>query len=193
MKELDISTGAIVLLSVLYFFCGFEVFFALITAISVHELGHVLAIKAQGESIPRLRFDISGICMYYSDFKSRKNEFAALLSGPFLGLVFAFAASYFGNQICSSFLLIASGFSLLLTIYNMLPILPLDGGRMLFCLVSSAISESKAKSVCKALSLLFSALITLVGGFNLRTEWGAAVCLAGMILLIYQMKSKGVL
>lgn len=193
MKRIDISTGAIALLSVLYFFCGFEAFFALLTAVCVHELGHILAIKAQGGNIPRLRFDISGICMCCSDFKTRKSEFAALFSGPFSGIVFAFATSYFGNQIYSSFLLTASGFSLLLSLYNILPILPLDGGRMLLCLVSSVLSDHKAKSVCKAMSLILSALVTLIGGFNISTEWGAAICLAGMILLIYQMKSKGVL
>lgn len=185
-RSFNISTGAVILISLLYFFLGFKLLSALITAVLVHEMGHVAALKLLGADVVLLRFDVGGLCMTCVGLKNRLCEFISLLAGPLLGGVFALFSSYCGNMLNSEFLLTASGFSFILTVYNLLPILPLDGGRMLKCLLEKIFGELTAKKFCAFFSTALSALLALFGGTRPESSWGRAICFAGIILLISQ-------
>lgn len=185
-RSFKISTGAVILLSLLYFFLGFKLLAALITAVLVHEMGHVAALKLFGADVVRLKFDVGGLCMTCVGLKNRLCEFISLLAGPLLGGVFALFCSYCGNALNSEFLLTASGFCFILTVYNLLPILPLDGGRMLKCLFEKVFGELAAKKFCTFSSIAISALLALFGGTQPKSSWGRAICFAGIILLISQ-------
>lgn len=193
MKSFDIGSGAIILLSLLYFFFGFSTLSALLIAVVIHELGHAAALYVFGAEIKSLRFDISGLCMSYCGLSGRASEFVALLSGPLAGLVFAYLFSKIGREYSSEFLLISSGFGFILSVYNLLPILPLDGGRMLRCVLGSILPNDKADRLCKIIGRTLTIALALLGVFNFGSEVGRAVLIAAVILLISQMKSGGLL
>ncbi len=193
MKSFDIGSGALILLSLLYFFFGFSTLSALLIAVVIHELGHAAALYAFGAEIKSLRFDISGLCMSYCGLRGRASEFVALLSGPLAGLVFAYLFSKIGREYSSEFLLISSGFGFILSVYNLLPILPLDGGRMLRCVLGSILPNYKSNRLCKTIGTTLTIALALFGVFNFGSEVGRAVLIAAVILLISQMKSGGLL
>lgn len=193
MKSFDIGSGALILLSLLYFFFGFSTLSALLIAVVIHELGHAAALYAFGAEIKSLRFDISGLCMSYCGLRGRASEFVALLSGPLAGLVFAYLFSKIGREYSSEFLLISSGFGFILSVYNLLPILPLDGGRMLRCVLGSILPNDKSDRLCKIIGTTLTIALALFGVFNFGSEVGRALLIAAVILLISQMKSGGLL
>lgn len=193
MNRLDMSTGAIILLSLLYFFCGFTMLFALLLAIAFHELGHIAALTLFDGRIRGFKMSMIGMCISYCGLKNRIEEFISLLSGPLSGIILAYLCSYLGRYYNSDFLLTCSGFGVLLSTYNLLPILPLDGGRMMRCLLAAAIGEDRADGVCITVGVVLSAALALLGGFNINTEWGRAILLAALILLVSQMKIRGLL
>lgn len=188
MKHFDIGTGAIGLLSALYFFCGFSRFAALISAVCAHELGHIAAMLLFGARPRDFRIDISGLSMSCSGLGSGIEEAVILLSGPLSGFALALLCSKLGNLTGSDFLLTLSGFSLILTAYNLLPILPLDGGRLLSCALNAVVGKRSSDRICRTFGTIASAAIAVFGGFNIAVEWGRAICMAGIILLISQMK-----
>lgn len=179
------------MLSLLYLFLGYKMLAALLMAALIHELGHVAALKLLGADILHIGFDVGGMCMSCAGLENRLCEFIALLSGPLFGGIFAFLCSYYGNMLNSEFLLTVSGFSFILTVYNLLPILPLDGGRMLKCLLTKILGVRGADRFCALSSTFLSALLGLLGGMQLKNEWGRAICFAGIILLISQMNDEG--
>lgn len=193
MKNFDISTGAVVLLSVLYFFCGIKTLSALLCAVAVHELGHLTAMKCFGAVPVKFEFEIGGMCINCRGFDNRRQEFTALLAGPSFGLVLAYIASYLGNTIGSEFFLTVSGFSFILSVYNLLPILPLDGGRMLKCALAAMSGEKTAAVICNVASLTFAVLLALSGVCNLHEEWGKALTAAAIVLILSQMKERELL
>lgn len=193
MKRIDISTGAVILLSVLYFFGGISLLTMLFVPVCVHELGHIAALRCFGAKGRSLRFDMTGLCISYGGLKNRIEEFVCLLCGPASGLALALLLSYFGNGLGNDFLLAVSGFSLLLSVYNLLPALPLDGGRMLLCLLTALFEEAKARKIAERLSLAVGALLALFGAFRMELAWGSAVCVAGIMILLSQFESDRLL
>ena len=138
MKRVDISAGAILLLSVIYFFGGMTSLTALLLAVLVHELGHIAAIELCGGRVHGLKVSVSGLCINCSGAGGTLESVICLCAGPAGGFALAYAASYLGNLSQNLLLIKTAGFSLVLSVYNLLPALPLDGGHL------SALPDSSA-------------------------------------------------
>ena len=97
-------------------------------AAAVHELGHYTAVRLQGGAVKGLHLTISGGEMTLDRRRplTYAGELAAILAGPGVSLVLAWAALRLGEE---GWLL--AGLSLCLGGFNLLPVWPLDGGRAL--------------------------------------------------------------
>ena len=181
--KMNVSAGAILMLSALYFLGGLRSVCAVMLAALVHELGHVAAIKAFGGRIRSMRFDASGLCMSYCGLDSTAKELISLVMGPLFGIAFAYAASYCGKTLGCEFLFETSGVSLIFSIFNLLPALPLDGGRALYCIIPSRV---KAQKALETSGMLAGLCLVLTGLYFLGNEKGAAFLIAGIWVLIAQ-------
>lgn len=84
---------------------------------ALHELGHLGVLYACGGSADSLTFSFYGLALRYSCRLSRVKEFFVLFAGPFINLIL--------------YIIIKDDINLILFALNILPIYPLDGGRML--------------------------------------------------------------
>ena len=182
-----LSPGAVLVLSLIYFFGGVSSLGAVLLSASVHELGHAAAIKLCGGKVKRLRFDLSGLCMIGAGTYSAAGEIFILIAGPIAGLALAFACSRLGSDCTNDFLLRTAGISLALTIYNMLPALPLDGGRALNILLNCFMCAEKAESAMHGISLMTAFLLAAAGVYASGTQLGIALLAAAFWILIEQI------
>ncbi len=134
-------------------------FLPTLLAIALHELGHILfafllkiKIKCFHLSLLGARLEIVGEISY-------KKELLLALGGPLFGVLgFAFSISPALNYELES-LLNFSVISLILALFNLLPLESLDGGRMLKCTLCLCF---KLKTANKIMSLAcFLTLFTL--------------------------------
>ena len=181
-----VSAGAILLLSALYFLGGFLSLIALLLATAAHELGHMIAIKLLGGGIKSLRFEASGMCMSLCGINSAGAEAAVLLAGPAAGFIFALICSYLGSKTANRLLLECAGYGILLTAYNLLPALPLDGGRAAFVLLSGVFGREKSGKIVEYSGLITGMCLSAAGLTLLGKELGAAILIAGIWILIAQ-------
>ena len=123
----QISPWASLALALLYFYDRHGVVAALLPAALCHELGHLLVLLCCGARIRGFRADLTGLELDYAGILDRRRMLAALAAGPLAGLVYGWAALGAGGL----FLRRSGTVSLALSFYNLLPILPLDGGRIL--------------------------------------------------------------
>ena len=186
MRKIEISAGAVFLLSLLYFFSDFETGAAIFTAVAVHELGHIALIKLCGGSAMGLRMSVSGFCISYTGLYGA-GELFALLAGPAAGIILAYAASFFGNRYLNFYLLKTAGFSLILSLYNLLPALPLDGGRALALILSGCLGDTTAARIAEILSFLTGLGMLAAGLMLLKDRFGMALFAAGIIILFKQV------
>ena len=181
-----VSAGAILLLSALYFLGGFLSLIALLLAAAAHEFGHMIAIKLLGGGIKSLRFEASGMCMSLCGINSAGSEAAVLLAGPAAGFIFALICSYLGSKTANRLLLECAGYGILLTAYNLLPALPLDGGRAAFVLLSGVFGREKSGKIVEYSGLITGMCLSAAGLTLLGEELGAAILIAGIWILIAQ-------
>ena len=109
---------------------------ALVLLLFVHEMGHVAAMRLRGLGTPTPVFiPFLGAAIFAPKFKSRDEEAFVGYGGPLLGSIAAIAV--FGAYLLTprdsdlaTILLAASYAGVFLNLFNLLPISPLDGGRV---------------------------------------------------------------
>lgn len=114
---------------------GFAVLFGL--CILAHELGHTAVSIALGHPVRRVvLFALGGVSEMEAEPERARDELLIAATGPLVSLVIA-GASWLGYQavpgatLPAALLGLLAWSNLLLAIFNLLPGLPLDGGRLL--------------------------------------------------------------
>lgn len=123
---LTVSPGFLLLAAALYFMGGMGALAAFLAAALAHELGHLTAIFLTGASIRRLRLTACGPVIDYGGSITPKQELGVVAAGPVAGLFFACLC--FLTDI--PYLCYAGAIALFAAMFNLLPVLPMDGGRL---------------------------------------------------------------
>ena len=163
---LSITPGFLVLLGLLcYLDQGTNLLGPGLLACALHELGHWLAICLLGGRIARLRLTAVGAELVLDGARplSYGRECAAALAGP--------AASFLTAELAAwGRLYLLAGLSLGQGLFNLLPVLPLDGGRALGLLLSLG-GADRAQRTIRVLSAVLSGAL-LGGGLVLLRVFG---------------------
>lgn len=184
--QIRISTGFILLAALLFFFDDCGLIAACVPAIAVHELGHVLVMLFFGVKPLRLSADTSGLSLDYAGSLDSTAEFFTALSGPALGLMFALTCSKLGRAYGSEYLLLCAGLGTVINLFNLLPCLPLDGGRALRAIFSQF---RLGETVVTVLGYITAAVLISSGLWFIYHGQGFAPFIAGIWLLVLQRKS----
>lgn len=96
---------------------GFDDALFVILFSALHELGHLAVLYLCGGKADRLTFAFYGFGLSYSSKLSRSREAVVLLAGPAANLLL--------------WLFLRDPVNLILFVLNILPVFPLDGGRIL--------------------------------------------------------------
>lgn len=179
-----------------------------IMAVVVHECGHVFAARYMKEQLAELNVYPFGAAIRMArPLTDRPTEFFIALSGPAASLLAATVAAGIMHFIPKAeFLNTFAVYSLFLCGINLIPALPLDGGRMLKATLGLVFSEKAAMRAACALgiicalilgaaglvgwpdvniSLIVMALFLMIGAFSARREISppmAAIVLRGSAL-----------
>lgn len=100
---------------------------------ALHELAHILCAKALSIGISYVQVYPFGIAAHLENeyIRSSEKEFFIAFAGPFCSLVLFCISSFFEKVYPGPLISFLTNTNLALCFINLLPILPLDGGRML--------------------------------------------------------------
>jgi Zn-dependent protease len=168
--------------------------FAISLALCVlaHELGHVAVTLALGKSVRRVViFLLGGVSEIEQDVKRPRDEFLVAIAGPLVSLVVAGLAALGyrfvpHNTVGSVLLALLTWSNLVVAVFNLLPGLPLDGGRVLRALVWS-ITKSRVTATRAAawVGRAVAILVALPGIFFPSAGWAFATGLFGIALGVF--------
>lgn len=191
-QKIRISAGALILAAGAYYFCEIKTLTALLIPILVHELGHIAALLMLGFSLRSFKAELKGLCITYSGSCGAVGHAMAAAAGPMAGLIYAAAASWAGDRLQSDWLCLSAGLSLILSVFNLLPALPLDGGRIFTLLANAFLGERRGTAVSDALGFVCAATLLAAGIWLMLRGRGVALVLAATWLLLYQESASGI-
>ncbi len=191
--KFKVCGAALIALAAAYFFDTGGMFSAALTAAAVHEVGHFAALKICRGRIAELKLELWGLTIRCDSRLSYKTEAIVAAAGPLASLFFALTAAWAGRQFQSQEAYILGGISLIFCIFNMLPALPLDGGKIVYALVAPKRGLDQAERIACVMSCAI-VLILLVTGtvLLLHTKFNFTLLLAALWLLISYCKRCGV-
>ena len=144
--SLEVRPGAVVLLSGLYFLLPLRWYARLALTVTVHELGHVAALILCGAQVCGLRMEGCGLVLRCTPPEGALRTVTAALAGPAAGAGLFCILRGLGYTVCAEL-------SLLFSCVNLLPVLPLDGGRALYAALSALAGERAAERTLDVLGL----------------------------------------
>ena len=177
---------AIIFFGGLYIIAGLVMTVSLFLVVLVHEMGHLIALKLCGmkaHGIIFIPFIGAGV-LPKDEFPSPEVEAAIALAGPAVGLSWNYASLIIDasrDTFLSRMLLYMILFNLLLNLLNLMPILPLDGGRV----VRAALLRGR-KSLIPVTIITFGTGI--LAGVYLKSIIFVVVALFGLGSLVYSYK-----
>jgi Zn-dependent protease len=131
---LKFKTAGSMLLSVAGYalFWGWKFAVGFVALLFVHEVGHVVVLRAQGvkASAPMFIPFMGAFVTVEEEQRSVVEEALSALAGPAFGIVGAGAAYLAGGALGSPLLTALAYTAFLLNLFNLMPMLPLDGGRV---------------------------------------------------------------
>lgn len=154
-------------------------------AAALHELGHWGAIHALGGRVSGFTLSVAGAEMRLDGARalSYPGELAAALAGPAVSLLCAWGAAKLG------FFLFA-GLSLALGLFNLLPVVQLDGGRIVYALIAWLLSEQHAARVVLVLSVITAGCLLGLGATLFKLSGNFTLLVTAIWLVSGLMKQK---
>lgn len=179
---LTVSPSALVLLAAFLLFSrGLTLPAAILSAALCHELAHVLALHLLHAPPRRLTLSASGAELYVPALArlSYGGEILAVAAGPACNLLLWALLSSVGGEALAPF----AGAHLILGALNLLPVRPMDGGRLLWLLVSLCSEPYTADRVAYITGAAVSSALLLVCLYLTLTTGGGLFLLPGVLWL----------
>ncbi len=164
---------AVALFSVLGRYSG--LFFTAFTVAFLHELAHVFCARCMNVPISRITILPFGVAarLTSSHMQNSEKEFFIAFSGPLTNLILFWISTFVLKYINTSYIVFFADVNLSMAALNLLPILPLDGGRMLKAVLTLHFGFMKAYNAVLKLSRTLIVLLIISGvslffvtGFN---------------------------
>ncbi len=188
--RIKLGSGFILIFALIYFFDGSGFLSALFPAVLIHELGHIFLMLLFGVRPTQLKATLSGFEISYSGAISEKQEMLTALAGPAFGLIFSLICARLGQLRQNDYLLLCAGLGFVINTFNLLPALPLDGGRVLLFAFRALFGEGKAQRLIRCVGLLAALLLVVCGLYFIAKGFGFALFFAGVWLFTLQQNKS---
>ena len=165
----EVRPGAVVLLAGLYFLLPLRWRVRLALTVTVHELGHVCGLRMEG----------CGLVLRCTPPEGALRTVAAALAGPAAGAGLFCILRGLGYIACAEL-------SLLFSCVNLLPVLPLDGGRALYAALAALAGERAAERTLDVLGLVLPVTLMVLGLALFARGFGLAPGVFGAWLALLQ-------
>ena len=145
MKKVTVSWGFYICAACMVLLLPIRWVIGFYLAAFIHESFHILAAAAFSIRVRRVELRSTGMYLEISP-GSQMSEFVCSLAGPFGGLLAAkYCVRFPEMAICAFFQ----------SFVNLVPIYPLDGGRMLRCVLDNLFSDKMAAKIERVIVWMF--------------------------------------
>ena len=180
-RRLDLTPGFPAFLAAVWYFDSCGIFWPFLAAMTVHELVHAAVLLLLGGGIESVRLSFAQVELR-TGLLSDRTELWSTAAGPGINLL----CGWLFRRWMPAF----AAVSLLLALFNLLPVWPLDGGRLLRTLLRMRWGAAGVDA-SQTLGLLFG-LGLLAGAVFAARRWDAGVwpAVTAGALLVRLLRSR---
>lgn len=180
-RRLDLTPGFPAFLAAVWYFDSCGIFWPFLAAMTVHELAHAAVLLLLGGRIESVRLSFAQVELR-TGLLSDRTELWSTAAGPGINLL----CGWLFRRWMPAF----AAVSLLLALFNLLPVWPLDGGRLLRTLLRMRWGAAGVDA-SQTLGLLFG-LGLLTGAVFAARRWDAGVwpAVTAGALLVRLLRSR---
>lgn len=180
-RRLDLTPGFPAFLAAVWYFDSCGIFWPFLAAMTVHELAHAAVLLLLGGGIESVRLSFAQVELR-TGLLSDRTELWSTAAGPGINLL----CGWLFRRWMPAF----AAVSLLLALFNLLPVWPLDGGRLLQTLLRMRWGAAGVDA-SQTLGLLFG-LGLLAGAVFAARRWDAGVwpAVTAGALLVRLLRSR---
>ena len=165
IKSLEIHPWTVLLFLISLYFRFFHILAVAYAITAIHELAHIFTAKKRGIKISAVEILPFGITarLERKGIRSTSDEIIISLAGPFSNLLIAYFTYGFYSGALRDYIITSS---IAMGIFNLLPALPLDGGRIMRSMLVKKYGHIRATSVAVKFTH-FTAMVILLAGLYL--------------------------
>lgn len=189
-RRVTISLALTLAAAFIYYIVDIETAIAIALPVAVHELSHIIALRLFGLKVKSVRAELTGLCIDYCGFAEPLAHIAAAFAGPAGGFIYAYAASIIARETCCAWMELSAGISLLLSVFNLLPVLPLDGGRILLGLLTMLLGAQAGEWITYRISFAITAALLIAGTVLALNNGSKAPAAAAIWLMLAQKNGR---
>ena len=166
---------------------------AVLLAAALHEGGHLAALRFFRVPVEGLRLGAFGAVLHAPGARrlSYGRELLVTLAGPAANLLLAPPLAALSARFAWEWGFLFAGANVLLGVYNLLPVPPLDGGRALYLAAAYCFGPSVGETAEAAAGLFCAAALTALGAYLTAVYGGALFLLAALGLLFGALRQFG--
>jgi Zn-dependent protease len=150
---------------------GVQIVLLAFGSVLLHELGHALVARRLGVPVSSIELNFFGGAAKMVELpRTANHEVAIAAAGPAVSLALAGAGFGLGALFGSSLLLTIGAINALIAGFNLIPALPMDGGRILRALLTRKLDFVRATDIAVGVSRAFAigfAIAGVMGSFQL--------------------------
>lgn len=159
-------------------------------AVVIHEMGHLVAMKAVKCAPKEVVFSAAGVLINGAAFCSATENVIIAVSGPVTNLIFTVLFYFAGVFFDTVLLVVFAAVQLILGVINLLPIKGLDGGTVLYFLLQK-FGANNPNFALTLVSIFTAVAVTVLGAaVAVKNISNPSLLLLGIYLIILNvMKS----
>ena len=168
LEKFEIGISVVPFFIIILFSGYYKLFFTYFLITFIHELGHIIVAKMFKVKVNNMKLSVFGFSANIDDYKylSIYKQLLILLAGP---LTYFISIFFIEKLYVYEIISLVTYYKALLTnkyifIFNLLPIFPLDGGRIIKIVLDKIFTYKKAKVLSNIISIIFIILFIFYTG-----------------------------
>ena len=161
--EFRVTPFLIVVIALFYYLGYLKEYLIVYFSMMLHEFAHIIvASKFYKRKVEQIRLLPMGFTACLDESEDRKGDLHIYASGPLLNLVVGILGIYFG-YLKDGLVNFCSEVNIWLAIFNMIPILPLDGGKIINDVLKNRLGFGLATLYMQRLSVICLVIVMFLG------------------------------
>jgi len=177
MKKFKIGASFFVLVAICLITKQFVLLINYLFALILHELAHLFVALSKGYHLRCIKLDMLGMSVELETDIKNKDVFAVNIAGPFVNLIMCVLCllTYIINPNNFVYLNCFCACNMILSLFNLLPIYPLDGGKIFCGLINNYNQYKKLDKIIRIVAFFI---------FSFLFVWGCCYYVFNWYLLI---------